>query len=588
MDYNHELEKLIAKHSMRKASFLNRWSQLDSHDVVAIWGAGEHTRILLDMVSLCDKNVICIVDNDPQRIGTEIEGLPVYHPSQINELGIDTVVISSFVYAEAIMQEIQMRFPQLHCLQVYTEYEPNPITDPWKLYYDLQHLNKEYRTANDESIKERFLWELICAYVEIRDFELAQEHIALYAQYKFPKADLLLRFKDELNVLLDQLKSDLQNRKQKDISLFVIDSLRADDLYDSQELRMPRTHGLLEHSLIYTNVHTTSTYTKAAVNAMLTERLMIDDELYLERKIDANHSNLLKFLSQERYLLINFSGAFEFVEVEAARVHNVYRSTRKTKIKKQWPTATIIWNYFCTLANNKDQPIFALIHSLDVHFPLVCPYHSKFQDLRDASRKFYTEQFYFRDHKEQILFQRNECLSYIDRKLHDFQQFISSPHITIICSDHGESLGENQSFGHLFSKNTSVTHIPLVVHGISRQPQEIGKLFSMKFFGAEIVSLLTGQPAVPAQNEVMIQRDPIYSTEIHVDGFTAFVDPRILQGFKIVRGQADSYVLYDDGSEEYYSIKDESANLAADTCYSERIDHLRAIAIKAGFPYKGE
>lgn len=66
---------------------------------VAIFGAGIHTRFLLDLVELAPC-VTCILDSDPRKQGEEFLGWPVHAPWSARELGVDAVVISSRAYQE--------------------------------------------------------------------------------------------------------------------------------------------------------------------------------------------------------------------------------------------------------------------------------------------------------------------------------------------------------------------------------------------------------------------------------------------------------------------------------------------------------
>lgn len=71
--------------------------------MVALYGAGEHTREALKSPRLADRPGR-ILDDNPERAGERIEGVPVVHSSRLEAEGIDGVVISSHFHERRLWE----------------------------------------------------------------------------------------------------------------------------------------------------------------------------------------------------------------------------------------------------------------------------------------------------------------------------------------------------------------------------------------------------------------------------------------------------------------------------------------------------
>ncbi|MBW1613124.1 MAG: hypothetical protein JRJ57_03945 [Deltaproteobacteria bacterium] len=73
---------------------------------IAIYGAGMHTRFLLDTFELFDA-VQCLIDSDPKKAFTKFQQWFVYPPEHIPNLNVDAILISSHDFEEEIFQTIK-------------------------------------------------------------------------------------------------------------------------------------------------------------------------------------------------------------------------------------------------------------------------------------------------------------------------------------------------------------------------------------------------------------------------------------------------------------------------------------------------
>lgn len=71
-----------------------------------IYGAGEHTQKILRSMDWSSYNLCGIFDKNPLLAGTQIEGYPIYEYSEIGQLHIEKLLISSHAFEQDIYKEL--------------------------------------------------------------------------------------------------------------------------------------------------------------------------------------------------------------------------------------------------------------------------------------------------------------------------------------------------------------------------------------------------------------------------------------------------------------------------------------------------
>ncbi|MBX3385411.1 MAG: glycosyltransferase [Phycisphaeraceae bacterium] len=69
---------------------------------IALHGAGRHTIELAPVLAQSPVPIAAITDDDPSRWGSRLFGWPVVPPTDLPKLGVETVVISSYIHADSI------------------------------------------------------------------------------------------------------------------------------------------------------------------------------------------------------------------------------------------------------------------------------------------------------------------------------------------------------------------------------------------------------------------------------------------------------------------------------------------------------
>ena len=78
---------------------------------VLVYGAGMHTRELLDARLLEGVSVVAFADRDPAYAGARLDGRPIVPPREIAKMEPQSVLISSRLFQEEIHAELAARLP---------------------------------------------------------------------------------------------------------------------------------------------------------------------------------------------------------------------------------------------------------------------------------------------------------------------------------------------------------------------------------------------------------------------------------------------------------------------------------------------
>ncbi|HEB90572.1 MAG TPA: methyltransferase domain-containing protein [Deltaproteobacteria bacterium] len=108
------LRRAIARYRRQREAFaetltrrlndrVDRWATRDAR--VAVYGAGMHTRFLMEVVDL-GRSVTCLLDSDPRKAGSSFLGWRVFGPDDIPRLGLDAILISTNAFEEEVYSAI--------------------------------------------------------------------------------------------------------------------------------------------------------------------------------------------------------------------------------------------------------------------------------------------------------------------------------------------------------------------------------------------------------------------------------------------------------------------------------------------------
>ena len=103
---------------------------------IIIYGAGEHTRHLLEETSIGKADIVAIVDSDPEKWGREIQGIAIISPDDALRKRPEAVIISSHDFQDEIYRSLVKRL------------EWSKVTI-YRLYDDSDRKNEEAEIASN-------------------------------------------------------------------------------------------------------------------------------------------------------------------------------------------------------------------------------------------------------------------------------------------------------------------------------------------------------------------------------------------------------------------------------------------------------
>lgn len=85
---------------------LEQYSHPNCHDKIAVYGAGNHTIQLLNIIDIT-KNISCFIDSDKNKQGTQFLGKNVHLPEDLENLDINIVILSSGSFQGEMYKRIE-------------------------------------------------------------------------------------------------------------------------------------------------------------------------------------------------------------------------------------------------------------------------------------------------------------------------------------------------------------------------------------------------------------------------------------------------------------------------------------------------
>lgn len=588
-DLEEHLVELINKYNLyytdTEKFIISKWNDIDINLKVAIWGAGVHTEKLLELINIKNKRLICIIDRDPALHGTFLQGIQVCSPEVIEKEDIDLVFISSYRFRKEISSYVTLKYKSCKYVDVYAEYGiiygnipevPSFLPNKW---IDSTVVRKFYEDPNTN--KERYAFDLIVWYLRDRDLLYAEFFIKEYISKNYNNKPLFIEFLKEFNEMLTSIKNIMTSRKNNDINFFLIDSLRERDL-----IHMPFLMELRKKSIDFKKAYSTSTYTAASMFSVFSNKLPFENNgLRFMKKIPFQDYLLFNSFYKKNYkIFISSSMSFmpENAVVQIAPPENTLTQ----------PIAMALWKCLCEIIREPKRDYFNFLHIIESHYPHNCGYHPNSDEY---TQKMYVDLAAFNQkddlvEKERLFFDLNnryrECLRYIDKYLQFFMELVTRDSTNIFIGDHGQLLGEHQLIGNMLTCYDENIHVPVIVYNEKYKSYEYNSLFSLLDLQEQLLHILKNGVVKELKYEyIVVERDPVYADcFIKNKYFNEIFEKKYFEAYIVIRCETSKFILYYDGTEEYYVLPDEECNLINNIKYTDDISKMKSYAEKFDFP----
>ncbi|SES84822.1 hypothetical protein SAMN05660297_00709 [Natronincola peptidivorans] len=585
---NEKLNSLLKKYDLLYSPTKNLTSsiidKIPNHYKLGLRGSTPRMGKMLEYIPK-SKNIIGLFDKDLNFVGQKIEGYTVFSSEEIHKFQLDAVIIAHHDYRDEIKKELENT--NIKAIDIYEELKKIDDAIIPELMHNFHNSITEYTTAyalkefyingKDKEKKGYYLKELIVQYLYLRDFIFADKYINEYIEYKFKDYLLLQEVAYELRNFLFRAKKSIKERAVKnDISLFIIDALRAIDILSREgkdkTSDMPYLKTLSKKGTFFTNAFSPSTFTRESITAIFNEKNILDSNLKIN-EVDLKNSRWIQELNKMNYkILINVN----------KNIVRTNESIKNIEIKNSRfkPAPQILWDFICNLYDdNNNNNIFSLDHFIiESHKPYYCGDHrNKPFYYRPSSAKIFNE-----DEKSTFYYQRKESLKYLDKQLQFYMEFLSEKHKMTFFSDHGNGNFIDGADENRYQE--SMIHVPLIIVGKDIPIEEKRQLFSMIDLGSIVLSIAKDiDIKVKDRDYIEVQLEPIYNKMLK-EFYISVGAERYITGFRVIRGENDKYVLFGDGTEEYYILPDEKNNHINDEKNKERIKYLSEKLRSKAFP----
>ncbi len=324
------------------------------------------------------------------------------------------------------------------------------------------------------------------------------------------------------------------------VLLITLDTVRADHLsaYGYHRPTTPHLDGLARGGVLFEHALANSSWTLPSHASLLTGRHPHEHGADWRRPMDDGRPTLAEVLAARGYVTAAFAANTSYVAPEwglgrgfarfdvygASGADDVVRTVVGRRIALNVlprlgyfdipgrKRATQLNDAFASWLNERgDRPFFALLNYFDAHDPYltVDPYQTRYS--ADPARGDVIN-FQFQPHafRRQPLVTPDDiraeidaydgCVTYLDAQLGRLFEELSRQNLTentlvVITSDHGESFGNHDLFGHGNSLYLETLRVPLLVSWPGRVPAgvRVAQPVGLERIPATIVDLLGGQ-----------------------------------------------------------------------------------------------
>lgn len=575
--YNEEV-KIDLKNRKINVDIVNEineiWNGIKSDSRIAIYGAGNHTIKLFEIIDRRSKNIVCIVDN-LKPIGKFLE-YPQINKEQIKDYNIDIVVISTLGYSKEIKENVIKEFPNIEVIDLYQELQKKGYNSNQQFFYqrdvDIYSYIYEVRNIYENENNEKYLSNLIYTQLKNRDFLYAYKHIDEYIQKKYTQSELFKSLRNKLDIFINNIKTEISKRETKNGLIFLIDALRWKDIYKSDDMKYIKNIG--EMSINCHNAYTHVPYTTMSILSIITEKKLFESDLVNEN-LPIKDQGIFNRIDTLEYKFKYYGNQVQFFEecmYSKCDIHTM---------------PYLFWNYICdNYESNQGNPNISIIHIMEAHDPYIGGNHKN----RPKKWDSYASTLLSEDDVLMKNKQRKESLKYIDEQLQYYHNFFNKNTSLIITSDHGNLVEGDLSNNNDNLYTDDVIKIPYIISDNNLIMKEEYRLVSHLDTSKIICNLMQNKDPfknIEEKELVEINRDFTYS-KFHIEKIDRMNKLYLGRAYKCFRSKKEKYVVLSDGEELFYIMPNEDDNLINEYKYQSIIKEIREEINNKLPDFKGE
>lgn len=537
---------------------------------VALWGAGRkntensHAAIILKKYTTYIQGMRCLIDSLPELWGDEFMGYPIISPKEIAENQIDLVIIASKVQADSIVKDLAKYAPGCKYIDIYGELRKRGMViyqkfyEESNIYTSLYRIRQDYETENPGTEKGKLLKKLISAYLAVRDFYYARKFAADYIAAHYEDWQQVSSFFERLETMEAEIKQ-LNSRKQEDIVLFFVDSLRAMDVFHRRAdggYEADMLKGYLEEAAVFANAKSTGVTTYESMVSVIQKKYPYEQNVY-ENNIMAEFSEFsLLPLAKEQGYQIRFY---------ISEGYQVIHDHPDVEFIKQVYLPAKLWKLTTDMACSKEKTFNFIYVPYELHFPLICGFHEKeprvsgFVDVGVV------------DTKDFVPRQIQECRDYVDRQFAYYNGWFSRDILFSLFSDHSQVVfdeAEKKPYFMYYNNQDRCVNITFFVKGRHIKPCWREELVSLYDYCDIVGELMKSDTlAIPKREIAVYQYYRIHYKKLREyaleHGMEDYID-----GMQCFTNQKYLYMLTAGGKEEVYRLESKAVPISGEEAES--------------------
>lgn len=302
----------------------------------AIWCYGEHTKMLMTDFMNELKAVKLIIDGHAENYSDD-SGFQVIYSNEIEDYGIDGIIISSFKFRNEIKAQIKAEYPSMQYLDLYDYFEENGVflrkeyylsTHPYSKYGTINRLKLLIINENDIEKREKLLFEIIKSFVEIKDFLLAAKYAQVLCELNNDKRNN--RLLDRLREIYDLECKAVEQINENNVLMLCLDGMRNRDI--SRE-NMPKLNAFVQnHCYQYTNAYSVSTSTYESLVPAYSENADMKTKYYESNSVPEDKCRFIQKAKQQGRRIYFYTDYIKYVDAEDI----IRRDSFATATEKIW------------------------------------------------------------------------------------------------------------------------------------------------------------------------------------------------------------------------------------------------------------
>lgn len=562
MNINQKFEEVLIKNKIIKEISCDKAVQviqdLEKFFVagskIGLYGVGIEAEGLLSFIS---KNITCLkIDACFDKLVRSyqykniVRDNTVYPIEQIKDMNIDYIIIGSYAYRENFIKNLSTLGYQGQVVDLYSymsDYMEVHSSDYQRAYQARQ----AYLKAGDGN-KTHTLQKLIKEYLLLKDFHYSFQYIDIYIENKYSDYKQYMQLKDDIKLLLKEIRAYLSERNKRDIFINWVDAL---SYYDVKQF--PFLQKKAQEGVCFNNTYTVMPWTTETTKTILFGEYPIEGKLFLRNEFTVDRVRLLKLLEEHGYKFVycgmpKFAKMFdETVSAPVGCFENKYFGS----MQKQWDALAVLCE--------SDSPVCVLIHTLrETHEPFICGEGSTLEWFYSTEKDW---------DKRKCREQAEAAGIYINTQLEFYEKLYPDDAVKIYMSDHGR-VGNSPM-------DEKKIHTMLMIAGKGIEPASVDGMFSMVQF-PELIKVLLEEKHnwdTLESEYVIIENLDAYSELVVRDTLSGRLKREDMCQCRGVVTQTDAYYKYAYGKEYYFEKLEPNDNKIEGMEFSDRVNELRRL-----------